>query len=74
LTTVPGTDSPVWLKLVRQGTSFNGYYSTDGKTWSPIGDAETIAMPNAIRVGVAVTSHDPTKLATATFTNLSVVD
>ncbi|HEX3152384.1 MAG TPA: PA14 domain-containing protein [Gemmataceae bacterium] len=67
-------DDPIWLKLVRRGDSFEGYYSLDGKKWIRIGKGKTVAMSSAVRVGLAVNSHDPSQLATATFTNLAVVD
>jgi hypothetical protein len=48
---------PSWLKLVRTGTSFSGYYSTDDSTWNLVG---TIDLPTAAAtqdVGLTATSH-----------------
>jgi alpha galactosidase A-like protein/alpha galactosidase C-like protein/alpha-galactosidase-like protein len=48
---------PSWLKLVRSGTSYTGYYSTDGTTWTTIA---TVSVPSAADtqdVGVFATSH-----------------
>lgn len=48
---------PSWLKLVRDGTSYSGYYSTDNATWHLVG---TITVPTAAPtqdVGLTQTSH-----------------
>jgi hypothetical protein len=48
---------PSWLKLVRDGTTFSGYYSTDGTTWNLVG---TVNVPSAAAtqdVGLTATSH-----------------
>jgi hypothetical protein len=50
---------PSWLKLVRNGTTYSGYYSTDDTTWNLVG---TVTVPTAAAtqdVGLAVTSHAP---------------
>jgi regulation of enolase protein 1 (concanavalin A-like superfamily) len=63
--------APVWVKLERVGTTFSGYYSADGATWIRLG-TETIQMAATVHIGLALTSHDNTQLATATFDNVSV--
>jgi hypothetical protein len=65
---------PIWVKVVRTGNSFTGFDSTDGSTWTQIGSAVTIPMSTTALVGLAVTAHDNTQLATATFTNVAVTD
>ncbi len=30
---------PCWLKMVKEGTKFTGYYSTDGTNWKEVGNA-----------------------------------
>jgi hypothetical protein len=48
---------PSWLKLVRSGTSYTGYYSTDDITWNLVG---SVTIPSAAAtqdVGLVVTSH-----------------
>jgi regulation of enolase protein 1 (concanavalin A-like superfamily) len=62
---------PGWVRVVREGDQFTSYESTDGHTWILV-DTETIPMPATVYVGLAVTSHTSTALATATFTNVSV--
>jgi hypothetical protein len=65
-------EGPVWVKLVRRGNSFAAHYSQDGRTWTRIGAAQTIAMPSGVRAGLAVTSHDVARRTTATFSGVSV--
>jgi hypothetical protein len=48
---------PSWLKLVRNGTSYTGYYSADDVNWTLI---DTVNVPSAAAtqdVGVFATSH-----------------
>jgi hypothetical protein len=49
---------PSWLKLVRNGTAYTGYYSTDGSTWTWI---DTVSLPSAAAtqdVGMFMTAHN----------------
>lgn len=62
--------APMWLRLVRSGTTFTGYQSSDGSSWSQVGTAN-IVMNSSIYVGLVMSSHDETKLAKATFDNVS---
>ena len=63
--------APVWLRLVRQGSQFTGYLSSNGTSWTSIGSA-TISMTSSVYVGLAVSSRVDSTLATATFTNVQV--
>jgi regulation of enolase protein 1 (concanavalin A-like superfamily) len=71
--TVWGTDqvTPYWLRVVRSGSSFSGYVSSNGSSWTLITTA-TINMASNVYVGMAVTSHAAGTLSTATFDNVSV--
>jgi regulation of enolase protein 1 (concanavalin A-like superfamily) len=64
-------DAPAWLRLVREGSSFTAYRSTDGRSWTTIATA-TISMPATVYVGLAVASRDAAQLAGANFTNLRI--
>jgi regulation of enolase protein 1 (concanavalin A-like superfamily) len=66
-----GGTAPVWLRLVRQGSTFTASRSPDGVSWTRIGSA-TIAMSSTVYVGLAVTSHRPVTLASGRFTNVQV--
>jgi hypothetical protein len=71
-TTDPGTGGPAWVRLVRSGSSFTGYWSDDGFTWNQVGDPVSIDMPDAVFAGLAVTAHDNTVLNVSTFANVQV--
>jgi hypothetical protein len=68
---VRGVAIPVWVKLVRVGDDFSGYYSADGVAWTQIGDSQTVSMSNKALAGLAVTAHDDDQCTSATFTNVS---
>ena len=63
--------APYWVRLVRAGQLFTSYVSADGASWQLVG-SETITMAAAVQVGLAVTSHDSSRSAMATFTNVTV--
>ena len=63
--------APRWVRLVRVGNVVTASVSTNGTTWTTVG-RDTIAMPASILVGLVVSSHDPARLATATFDNVTV--
>jgi hypothetical protein len=63
--------APVWLKLVRSGSTFTASRSNDGTTWRTIART-TISMKGTVYVGVAVSSYNPGRRATGMFTNVSV--
>ena len=50
--------APGWVRLVRLGSRFTAYRSTDGRSWTTIAST-TISMPVTVYVGLAVTSRDP---------------
>ena len=50
---------PVWLKLVRHGDSFSGYFSFDGKNWTLSRESGNLAGINPILdIGLAAGSND----------------
>jgi predicted amidohydrolase/regulation of enolase protein 1 (concanavalin A-like superfamily) len=63
--------APVWVKLERRGNTISAYQSADGTAWILVG-SDTFTMPADIYVGLAVSSHDNTRLATATFDSVIV--
>jgi hypothetical protein len=65
--------APRWVRLVRSGSTFSSYVSTDGASWTPVG-TELIAMGTTIHVGLAVTAHADGALCSATFDAVSVND
>ena len=67
----PGGTAPYWLMLLRAGTTFTGYVSSDGNSWTMVG-SESINMASTLYIGLAVTSHNNTLLNTSTFSNVSI--
>jgi regulation of enolase protein 1 (concanavalin A-like superfamily) len=63
------TRAPYWVRIVRTGDLFQGYVSANGTTWTLRGSA-TIPMATAY-IGLALTSHSNSSLATATFTGVA---
>ena len=63
--------APGWVRLVREGNLVSAYESDNGSTWTLV-DSDTISLSGSILVGLAVTSHVPTSIATATFTNVTI--
>lgn len=63
--------APRWVRLTRAGNTISAYSSVDGATWTLV-DSDTFTMAVTVYVGLAVTSHDNTAAATATFTDVVV--
>ncbi len=69
--TVTGISAPIWLEVVRSGSSFSAFYSSDGVTWNQIGTAQTITMSSSSLAGLAVSSSNNASTSTAAFSNVS---
>jgi len=65
----PGV-APQWIRLVRSGNTLSGYYSANGTAWTLMGSSTTV-MASRVYIGLAVTSHNPSLSASATFTNVT---
>jgi len=63
--------APVWLKLVRSGSTVTGFMSADGSTWTTVGST-TISLPASASAGLVVSSHDTAQLNTSTFDQVAV--
>jgi hypothetical protein len=70
-TTRTGLSAPYWLKLVRSGGKFQSFISSNGTTWSAL-RSDSISMPTTVDIGLAVTSHNPAALNSATFDHVTV--
>ncbi len=65
--------NPGYVKIVRNGSSFSGFYSSDGTTWTQLGSTITIAaMPSTANVGLIATAGYNPQLTQATFANVNV--
>jgi len=63
---------PNWLKLVRSGSVFSMYASTNGTTWTQLGTSQTVSMAPNVYAGLAVSNRTTASLATATFDNVTL--
>jgi regulation of enolase protein 1 (concanavalin A-like superfamily) len=63
--------APYWVRVVRNGSTFTGYYSSDGVTWTQQGTV-TISMASSAYIGLVVSSRNNAQLCTATFDNVSI--
>jgi hypothetical protein len=63
---------PVWLKLVRSGPTYTGYYSLDDSTWNTVGSATLTGQADTQDAGMFVTSHTSGSLGTVYFGAFSV--
>ncbi len=68
-------NTPYWIRLVRKGDTLTGYQSADGNTWTRAGSPATVAMPEEVYIGLAVTAgnRDGSTNHDATFDRISVV-
>ena len=64
--------APVWLKLTRSGTTYIGWWSSDGATWTALGTQTTLTMSATPKAGLAVTAHDDAKLSTGAFASVAL--
>ncbi|MDQ3486151.1 MAG: Ig-like domain-containing protein, partial [Acidobacteriota bacterium] len=63
--------APAWVKLERRATTITAYRSADGVAWTLVG-SDMFTMGGTVYVGLAVSSHVTTSLATAVFDNVSI--
>jgi hypothetical protein len=63
---------PVWLELVRSGSSYTGYYSFDGTDWLEVGTATVQAQAATQDAGMFVTSHASGSPGQVTFGGFAV--
>jgi hypothetical protein len=63
---------PYWVKLVRSGSTFSGYASSDGVNWVQVGSSQTISMAQNVYMGLAVSANNNSAVVTATLDSVSV--
>lgn len=66
----PANYPQTWLRLRRTGNQLIGYGGLDGVAWQQLG-AATLALPDKILFGMAVSSRSSNAVATAQFRDLS---
>ena len=62
--------APYWVKLVRSGSTFTGYASGDGTSWTQVG-SDTVSMATDVYIGLALTAHNNSTVCTAVIDNVS---
>ena len=67
-TSLGASPSPVWLRITREGSTIHLSHSADGTHWTLASTSQFTS--GEVLVGLAVTSHDTTRSATATFDSL----
>jgi hypothetical protein len=74
---IAGISAPCWVRLVKAGNTFTGYYALDNAgapgPWVPVGAPITVAGTTWLR-GLAATSHKDGTVATSTYDNVSGPD
>jgi hypothetical protein len=69
---VPANIPAVWMRITRIADTFTGYRSSNGVDWIAMG-TNTLALPPDMSVGIGVTAHDNTLLATGVFSNFRII-
>ncbi|MHC4330709.1 MAG: PA14 domain-containing protein [Planctomycetota bacterium] len=65
---------PHWVRLTRQGNSFTAEHSSDGATWEPIGNPQTVPMDQQVFVGLTVSANVGAANPATTTSRLSMPD
>ncbi len=70
--------TPVWLRVVRSGANFSGYYAVDmgggnHGPWIQVGTTQTIIMSPDVYVGLAADANSNTATATSVFDNVQIL-
>ena len=68
----PSPSSPAWLKLVKTGSLYTGYYSPDGVHWTLAGSVSLNFSGSTYLAGLAVTAHNNSASSTATLDNFTL--
>ena len=63
--------APDWVELVRSGSTFTGYVSTNGTSWTEVGSG-TLTMNTSVYIGLCVSSHNTGLISEATFDEISI--
>jgi hypothetical protein len=74
-----GNRAPIWLRLVRSGNTFTGYWAADVNngqshgSWRNLGSNQTVPMGTSVLVGLGLTAHNNSTVASAQFDHVTVV-
>jgi hypothetical protein len=61
-----------YVEVTRSGSSFSGYYSSNGTTWQLAATVAIAAMPATVNIGLAASASYNPQLTSAAFSNVTV--
>ena len=64
-----GSNYPKWLRLIREGNTFTGFWSIDGQDWREIASVE-VNMDANILSGIVASSNNDGELSQVSFSNV----
>ena len=67
----PSVAPPYWVRVVRNGTNFTGYYSANGTSWTAVASASLAGFNSTALWGLAVTAHNNSLTNVSTFDNVT---
>jgi hypothetical protein len=67
-------NGPLYVRLDRTGSTFTGYYSSNGTNWTLIGSIFDPAIGSTAAVGLVACSHDNSRLVDVAFNNVSITE
>jgi hypothetical protein len=74
-----GNGPPIWLRLVRSGNTFTGFWAKDDPSapqghdaWNNLGGPQTVNMGTNVLIGLALTAHNNGAVAHAVFDHVMV--
>jgi len=75
ITTVPFAEAMVYFKIIRQGSTFSFFYSTDGGSWQALKEGFAFPMPDDVEIFFTyyLTPPPPVGDLRALFSDFSVV-
>lgn len=62
----------VWLKLEKEDSTYTGYYSTDGSSWTEVHSKNFSSVKSIQDVGIFVTSHSDENDCTVDFESFAI--
>lgn len=69
----PTYSHPTWFKMQRMGNVFGAFLSGDGSSWILV-DTVHVSMGASIYAGIALTSHNNTRINTSVVSNVTFSD
>lgn len=69
----PTYSHPTWFKLQRLGNVFGAFLSGDGSSWTLV-DTVHVSMGTSMYAGIALTSHNNTRINTSVVSNVTFSD